>query len=134
MTAGRIARKRPVASSAFVISRDWVVMPFRGTSNPRARKALSTKGPWETFRRRQGPRLVGQLGELDLAAADPRTVHSCYDKRGLLEKNFRLCVFGRNRIRQPPDHQIDFVLTEFAVLQVREIANRDAKGKPRILP
>jgi hypothetical protein len=45
MTAGRIARKRPVASSAFVISRDWVVMPVRGTPNPRARKALSTRNP-----------------------------------------------------------------------------------------
>src|SRR6266853_98578 len=96
-------------------------------------KGPLNKDPREAFGHRQAPRLIDQFGKLDLAAAGPRTVYSCYDKRGFLEKNFRLGVFRRNRLRQPPDHQVDIVLAQFTVLQVWEIADRDAKCKSRIL-
>src|SRR5260370_23128770 len=96
-------------------------------------KSSFNKGPRETFGRCHAPRLVDQFGELDLAAAGPRTVLSCDDKCVFMEKDFRLGVFRRNRIRQPPDHQVYVVLAQFTVLQVGEIADRGAKGESRIL-
>ena len=51
-----------------------------GGSNPPRPKIVGNKIPSKTFERGQAPRLIDQIGKLDLAVAGLAVLHSCHDK------------------------------------------------------
>jgi hypothetical protein len=58
-----------------------VVIPTGyGKVQPARPKSVGNKGPWKTFKRGQAPRLIDQIGKLDLAAAGLVVLHSCHNK------------------------------------------------------
>ncbi len=83
---GHIARKGPFATRAM-----WRWIAPKANSSARIFKAVRTKGLAEyqfnhCVMRRQSPRLVGQLGKIDLATTCPRIFQSHNNKSALVEQ------------------------------------------------
>ena len=86
-----------------------------------------------TFARRQTPALIDQFGKTDLSPACPRVAQSRNNDAAFMQQHLHGHIRGRRRTRQATDHEVDVMVAQMAILQLRGLVLDDMEREPRIL-
>src|ERR1043166_9829 len=97
-------------------------------------KRLSKKRSNDRIGRRKRPRLISQIGKLDLSKTAPFVLRPRNNECAVVKQAFRSNVgLSLNRSTDAPNDEVDFALAQFANLLRDHRHLCDVYGNPRIL-
>src|SRR5438270_1957040 len=100
---------------------------------PASLKGVCDPAAGETFARRQTPALVDQFGKMDLSPACPRVAQSRNNDAAFMQQHLHSRIRGWRWTWQTRDHEVDVMVAQMTILQLRGLVLDDMECEPRIL-